>query len=79
VDSVEKEVTMLAGRRRLGALTVCALLAGLVLTPATARAPNVPHYDFAGPIFGLDNAPDGSLLVADAGAGIVQLRKAKAA
>ena len=68
---------MLAGRRRLGALTVCALLAGLVLTPATARAANVPHYDFAGPIFGLDNARDGSLLVADAGAGIVQLRKGK--
>src|SRR5436309_755583 len=68
---------MSAGKRRLGVLTVCALLGGLLLTPATARAANVPHYDYASPIFGLSTAPDGSLLVADAGAGIVQLRKGK--
>jgi hypothetical protein len=33
-----------------------------------------PSYPFATPVFGLDTAPDGSLLVADAGAGIVRLR-----
>lgn len=66
---------MLAGRSRLGVLTVCALLVVLLLVPGTARAANVPHYDFAGPVFGLATAPDGSLLVADSGAGIVQLRK----
>jgi hypothetical protein len=35
----------------------------------------LPTYDFATPLFGLATAPDGSLLVADAGAGIVELRK----
>ena len=35
----------------------------------------IPSYAFATPVFGLAAAPDGSLLVADAGAGIVQLRK----
>jgi hypothetical protein len=35
----------------------------------------VASYDFQGPVFGLGAAPDGSLLVADAGAGIVELRK----
>jgi hypothetical protein len=34
----------------------------------------VREYEFATPIFKLDVAPDGSLLVADAGAGIVELR-----
>jgi hypothetical protein len=34
----------------------------------------VAPYDFVTPIFGLATAPDGSLLVADAGAGIVELR-----
>jgi sugar lactone lactonase YvrE len=66
---------MLAARRKLRALVVSALLAGLFVIPEAARAANVPKYDFAGPIFGLSTAPDGSLLVADSGAGIVQLRK----
>ena len=34
----------------------------------------IPSYEFATPIFKLAVAPDGSLLVADAGAGIVELR-----
>lgn len=34
----------------------------------------VPSYEFATPIFKLDVAPDGSVVVADAGAGIVELR-----
>ena len=37
-------------------------------------ADEVPTYDLATPIFGLAVAPDGSLLVADAGAGVVELR-----
>jgi hypothetical protein len=44
-----------------------------VLVPATAQAA-VPAYSFAGPVFGMTAAPDGSLLVADSGAGIVELR-----
>ena len=42
--------------------------------PAVAADP-IPSYQFATPVFGIDTAPDGSLLVADAGAGIVELRK----
>ena len=38
-------------------------------------ADGVPSFVFTTPLFGLDVAPDGSLLVADAGAGIVELRK----
>lgn len=40
-----------------------------------AIADTIPPYDFATPIFGLAVAPDGSLLVADAGAGVVELRR----
>jgi hypothetical protein len=43
---------------------------GLLCMPATAAA----QPTFASPVFGLATAPDGSLLVADAGAGIVELR-----
>ena len=43
--------------------------------PAVAADP-IPSYQFATPVFGIDTAPDGSLLVADAGAGIVELRRA---
>jgi hypothetical protein len=53
-------------------LLVVALLA---LIPAAAFAYEIPWYDYATPIFGLAAAPDGSLLVADAGQGIVELRK----
>lgn len=41
------------------------------------KAAPVASYNFATPIFGLAVAPDGSLLVADAGAGVVELRKGK--
>jgi hypothetical protein len=58
------------GRR----LTAVALTAGLVVPAASAQAA-VPSYEFATPVFGLSTAPDGGLLVADAGAGIVELRK----
>jgi hypothetical protein len=43
--------------------------------PAATIADPVPSYNFATPIFGLAVAPDGSLLVADNGAGVVELRK----
>jgi hypothetical protein len=54
-----------------------ALVLGMLLIPtfsASAFSPAV-SYSFAGPIFGLSAAPDGSLLVADAAAGVVQLNK----
>jgi hypothetical protein len=68
---------MLAGRGFIRLLAVTALLAGLLVIPETAGARDVQKYQFASPIFGLDTAPDGSLLVADAGAGIVRLRDGK--
>lgn len=55
-----------------------ALVVGLFLIPtsfAAASGPVVPSYSFSSPIFGLAAAPDNSLLVADAGAGVVELRK----
>jgi hypothetical protein len=65
-------------RRFVSVLAVVALML-LAIVPAYAK-PSYPlaDYPFAGPIFGLDVAPDGSLLVADAGAGIVEMRKGSA-
>ncbi len=37
----------------------------------------IPDYEYATPIFGLAVGPHGSLLVADAGEGIVELRNGK--
>jgi hypothetical protein len=45
-----------------------------LVVPTTAFADAVVDYDFATPIFDLAVAPDSSLLVADAGAGVVELR-----
>src|SRR5437588_12794435 len=75
--SLQKGDLMLRGRRTLRPFAVATLLVGLLAFPGTARAAGVPHYDYATPIFGLATAPDGSLVVADAGAGIVQLRKGR--
>jgi hypothetical protein len=54
------------------------LAAGLVVAwafvPTLAHESRTSTYPFATPVFGLDTAVDGSLLVADAGAGIVRLR-----
>lgn len=58
-------------RRMLQGLLLVAILAAL---PAAAMANGVPAFDFASPLFGLAVAPDGSLLVADTGAGVVELR-----
>lgn len=68
---------MRAGRGRFRAVALSALLVGLLAIPGTSVAADVPDYEFATPVFGLDTAPDGSLLVADSGAGIVELRKGK--
>jgi hypothetical protein len=56
------------------------VLIGAALAPAAAHAAPpatapIPAYPFVTPTFGLATAPDGSLLVADAGSGIVELRK----
>ena len=50
------------------------LIAVLLMLPTAALADGVPSFDFATPLFGLAVAPDGSLLVADSGSGIVELR-----
>ena len=56
-------------------MKVLVILSVMVLLPSAALANGVPSYNFATPLFGLAVAPDGSLLVADAGSGIVELRK----
>lgn len=61
-------------KRRLLVIAMAATIA-LAAAPATAGAQEIPDYDFASATFGLSTAPDGSLLVADLGAGIVELRK----
>ena len=43
--------------------------------PMTASAADPPDYTFTGPVFGLATAPSGALVVADAGDGVVVLRK----
>ena len=50
-------------------------VASLVAVPTAVFANAVPYYNYATPIFGLTMAPDDSLLVADYGAGVVELRK----
>jgi hypothetical protein len=62
-------------RRRPLTITLSILvIAATVLVPASAQA-DAPPYAFAGPVFGMTAAPDGSLFVADSGAGVVELRK----
>lgn len=52
------------------------LAAGALLAaPMTAAAEEPPAYAFTGPLFGLATAPAGGLVVADAGSGVVVLRK----
>jgi hypothetical protein len=74
VFAAKKEAAMPARRPLLRVLAVSALLGGLLGIPATAGGAEHQRYEFATPVFGLDTARDGSLLVADAGAGIVRLR-----
>lgn len=52
------------------------LIAALALAiPTAALADGVPGFEFVTPLFGLAASPDGSLLVADSGQGIVELKK----
>ncbi len=65
-------------KSRRSRLVVAMVLLGVLLSllvPGAVSADAVSGYNFASPIFGLGIAPDDSLLVADAGAGIVELRK----
>jgi hypothetical protein len=70
---------MYAETKILGRHFFTAFLVGnlsLMLTgPAATVADPVPSYNFATPIFDVEVAPDGSLLIADEGAGVVELRK----
>ena len=61
--------------RSIRTLVATATVSTLLLAMPGAVSATVPAYDFATPVFGLATAPDGSLLVADGGAGIVELRK----
>src|SRR5262249_13296792 len=67
-------MTLYGSRSRSLALTTLVFTA-LILAPTAAQTDAIPTFPFATPVFGLTDAPDGSLLVADAGAGIVELRK----
>lgn len=55
------------------ALRLAGLLAAFLLVPSVAQAGTASDYEFASPLFGLARAPGGSLLVADTGAGVVEL------
>ena len=57
---------------QVGLLTAVVVAAVLAAVDASERGES---YAFATPLFGLDTARDGSLLVADAGAGVVRLGK----
>ena len=58
---------------RTAALILAA--AALIAAPMSAAAADPPDYQFTGPVFGLATAPSGALVVADAGSGVVTLRK----
>lgn len=66
--------TMAVLKSRFWKVILVLVLALGLAVPSTVLADSVADYVFATPVFGLAVAPDGSLLVADAGAGIVELR-----
>jgi hypothetical protein len=60
----------------LEAFGILFVLTVVMAQPAAAKVgPGSPAYVYSTPVFGLAAAPDGSLLVADYGAGVVELRK----
>lgn len=63
-------------RRAMSVLFVLSISLTLTST-AFAGTNQAANYVFAGPVFGLTAAPDNSLLAADFGAGVVELRKGK--
>ena len=66
---------MFSRHRRPRRPWVLVVIAGILMIPSSAQAAPFPSYDFATPVFGMTTAHDGTLLLADAGAGIVQLGK----
>jgi hypothetical protein len=56
---------------------VSALIAVLALAPVAAQDVRISDYSFATPVFGIATGFDGSLLVADAGEGIVKLKRGR--
>jgi hypothetical protein len=67
---------MLTRSRTSGLCTTAALVAFLLAPVAANHNENVPSFPYATPVFGLADI-DGSLFVADAGAGIVELHNGK--
>jgi hypothetical protein len=65
---------MLTNRRWKRVSVGCAVIALLAVAPLTAHHFKVFDFPFATPVFGIATGFDGSLLVADAGAGIVKLK-----
>lgn len=63
---------MIRGSRLTRRLLVTAVVVGFTLIPLQAVANG--EFEFATPLFGLAATPGGTLLVADAGAGIVEVR-----
>jgi hypothetical protein len=67
-------------QRRPGVTLLCAFVAAtlVALVPLAAEGPEErPPYSFATPVFGLAVGPNDSLLVADAGAGVVALKDSR--
>jgi hypothetical protein len=70
-----RKALQMPDRRKLWCgVAALTLVTGAVLAPESAQA-SVSSISLAGPVFGMAGAPDGSLLVADAGVGIVEVRK----
>lgn len=59
-------------RRHLSFAAAISLIAGATVAPAPALAGD--SYTFAGAVYGMAAAPDNSLLIADSGAGVVELK-----
>jgi hypothetical protein len=62
-------------RRFRSRASVCGVVVFLLALATPGHAADPPSFDFATPVFGLAAAPEGRLLVADAGAGVVELRR----
>jgi len=67
-----------SGGRSVSKILRLPLLAAGLGMAAVCVANPVPSYPYATPVFGVATAPDGSILVADYGSGIVELRKDEA-
>lgn len=61
--------------RQANGLVLAAALTTCLWVPGALQAQGQGSHEFATPVFGLAIAPDGAFLVADAGAGIVRIRR----